>query len=342
VAPSEESIDNVIDKADKDKADKDKASRADIAIIGGGPAGLAAALYAARAGRRTVLFERAVPGGQIALTHVVENYPGCFHVAGPEHAVDGFELAQTMQQQAEQYGAEVRFDRVDRVEQVEAGFRLVLEDAEVVAHSLIVTAGAEHRRLGVPGEERLLGRGVSYCATCDATLYRNQEVAVVGGGDSALDEALFVARFAAKLHIIHRRDAFRAGDLLQKRIAASPTIDVIWNTVVEAIEGDEGVEALRLRNVVTGEASVLAVRAVFIFIGQTPSAASVAGLAPVDAEGRIRVDLWMRTPVPGLYAAGDVRADSARQAISAAGDGATAAIAADRYLGERYPELATR
>jgi thioredoxin reductase (NADPH) len=302
----------------------------DIGIIGGGPAGLTAALYAARAGRSTVVFERSVTGGQIALTHLVENYPGF------ADGVNGFDLAQSMQQQAQKYGAEFRFEPVQRIVPLEAGFRVAAEGGEVIARALIVTAGAEYRRLDVPGEERLTGRGVSYCATCDAAFSRGMEVAVVGGGDAALDEGLFVARYASRVHIIHRRDTLRAGQVLQDRAMANPKIDFTWNTVVEAIEGDTQVQALKLRNVVTGEATRLTVPAVFIFIGHTPSTGLLAGIAPLDKGGHVQVDLMMRTSVPGLFAAGDVRIASARQAVSAAGDGATAAIAADQFLTERY------
>lgn len=302
----------------------------DIAIVGGGPAGLTAALYAARAMRRTVVLEKAITGGQIALTHLVENFPGF-----PE-GVNGYDLAQAIQRQAERYGAAFRYEAAAGVERVEDGFRVRIEDGELVARTLIVTAGADYRRLGVPGEERLTGRGVSYCATCDAAFFRNVEVAVVGGGDAALDEGLFVTRYASKVHVIHRRDTLRAGRVLQERALAEPKLDFTWNTVVESIAGDEEVEYLSLRNVVTGERSRLDVRAVFVFIGHTPNSGLLGGLVPVDEGGHVEVDLLMRTAVPGLFAAGDVRSASVRQAISAAGDGATAAIAAEHYLSDRF------
>jgi thioredoxin reductase (NADPH) len=304
--------------------------RYDIVIIGGGPAGLTAALYAARAMRRTLVLERAVTGGQIALTHLVENYPG--FVEG----VNGYDLAQSMQGQAERYGAEFRFDAIEGIEQTEGGFRLQAESGEIFSRSVIVTAGADYNRLGVPGEERLTGRGVSYCATCDAAFFRDAEVAVVGGGDAALDEGLFITRFASKVHLIHRRDILRASKVLQERALANSKFRFIWDTVVESIEGELGVEYLNLRNVKTQEGSRLDVAAVFVFIGQTPSSGFLRGLAPADAAGHLQVDLLMRTRVPGLFAAGDVRIDSARQAVSAAGDGATAAISAEHFLAERY------
>ena len=307
-------------------------NRYDIVIIGGGPAGLTAALYAARAMRRTLVLERAVTGGQIALTHLVENYPG--FVEG----VNGYDLAQSMQRQAERYGAEFRFDAIKSIEQTEGGFRLQAESGEIFSRSVIVTAGADYNRLGVPGEERLTGRGVSYCATCDAAFFRDVEVAVVGGGDAALDEGLFITRFASKVHLIHRRDMLRASRVLQARAFANSKMRFVWDTVVESVAGELGVEYLNLRNIKTQERSRLDVAAVFVFIGQTPSSDFLRGLAPADAAGHLQVDLLMRTPVPGLFAAGDVRVDSARQAVSAAGDGATAAISAEHFLTDRYGE----
>jgi thioredoxin reductase (NADPH) len=302
----------------------------DIVIAGGGPAGLTAALYAARARRRTLVLEKGVTGGQIALTSLVENFPG--FVDG----TSGFALAEAIQQQAQRYGAEFRYEAVDAVERHADGFRLLVDGGELGTKALIVTTGAEYRRLGVPGEERLTGRGVSYCATCDAAFFRGVDVAVVGGGDAAVDEALFITRFAARVFLIHRRAELRASRILQQRAFANPQITPLWNTVVEEILGVEPMEALALRNVVTGERSRLNVAAVFIFIGQTPATAFLRGLAPTDAGGHLIVDLMMHTPVEGVFAAGDVRTQSSRQAISAAGDGATAAIAAEQYLSERF------
>lgn len=299
----------------------------DVIVIGGGPAGLSAALYAARARRRTLLIEKAGAGGQIALTSLVENYPGA-----PD--IDGYTLSERMREQAEKSGAEVRYAEVRAIRRDDGGFVVESDEGDLHGRAIIYAAGAQYNRLGVPGEERLIGKGVSYCATCDAAFFRGQEVAVVGGGDAALDEALFVTRYAAKVYLIHRRDAFRAQRVLQERVFAEEKIQIIWDTVVEAIEGEESVERLQLRNVRTGQQSELPVAAIFIFIGQTPNTALVRDLVPLDAGGHIIVDLMMRTSLPGLFAAGDVRAESARQAISAAGDGATAAIAADRYLSE--------
>jgi thioredoxin reductase (NADPH) len=305
----------------------------EIAIIGGGPAGLAAGLYAARATRRTVCFERKVTGGQIALTSRVENYPGF------AEGVNGYDLAQQMQEQAERYGLEMRYEAVTALRREGERYRVSAEDGDVVANAVILTAGADYIRLGVPGEERLTGRGVSYCATCDAAFFRDQTVAVVGGGDAALDEGIFITRYAAKVYLIHRRDTLRAGRLLQERAFANPKFEFVWDTVVESIEGDAEVSGVRVRNLHSGESTNLAVAAVFIFIGQHPNSELLHGLVPLDGGGHVLVDYWMRTPAAGLFAAGDIRAESARQVISSAGDGATAAIAADRYLQEYFPRL---
>ena len=308
----------------------DGVERVDVVIIGAGAAGLTAAIYSARARRRTVVFERELVGGQIATTELVENYPGF-----PE-GVGGLELSQRFQQQAERFGAELRYEEVERLERLPDGsFALRTSSREYRAEAVIVTAGAAHNRLGVPGEEELLGRGVSYCATCDGAFFRDQDVAVVGGGDSALDEGLFLTRFARSVTIIHRRDKLRASAVLQERAFANPKIRFLFDTVVTAIEGGETVERVRLRNVKSGEESSLPVSGVFVFIGQTPNSHLLKGLVELDEGGHAKVDLEMATEVPGLFVAGDVRWKAARQLVSAAGDGATAAIAAERYLQER-------
>ena len=303
----------------------------EIVIVGGGPAGLAAGLYAARAMRRTLLIERKVTGGQIALTSTVENYPG--FVEG----INGFDLGQAMLRQAENHGMQTEYTDVSAAVREDGRFRLQTTDGEIVARALIAAAGADYDRLGVPGEERLTGHGVSYCATCDAAFFRDEEVAVVGGGDAAMDEGLFITRYARKVHVIHRRDTLRASRIMQERAFAHPKIDFTWNTVVERIEGDDAVQSLQLRNVLTGATSTMDVGAVFIFIGQHPNTGWLSGLVALDAGGHVPVNLWMETAVPGLFAAGDARADSARQVASAVGDGATAAIRADHYLSTVFP-----
>jgi len=297
----------------------------DVVIIGAGPAGLSAALYAARARRRTIVIERAVSGGQIALTAEIENYPGIDHISGPD-------LSQAIQRQAEKYGAEIEYGDVAAIDQDGQWHIVRTGEGSYRARAVIIAGGADHNQLGVPGEERLTGRGVSYCATCDAAFFRDQEVAVVGGGDAAIDEAVFTARYASKVHVIHRRDTLRASAILQERARAESKIGFIWNTVVEEVLGDETVTGVRLRNIETGAMSELAVAGVFVFIGLSPNTAYLRDILALDAGGHIPVNEWMETGIPGLYAAGDVRANSARQAVTAAGDGVTAAIRADHYI----------
>lgn len=301
----------------------------DVAIIGAGGAGLTAALYTARARRSTVVFEHAVTGGQIATTALVENFPGF-----PD-GVDGFELGQSLLVQAEKFGARVVYEGIDRLEQTEdRRFLLVSASDEYLAKAVIVTTGAEYNRLGVPGEEEYTGHGVSWCATCDGAFFAGREVVVVGGGDAALDEGLFLTRYASKVHLVHRRDALRASKILQERAFADPKFTFTWNTVVTAIEGDgKEVTGACLRDVATGEERVLPAAAVFIFAGQTPSNHLLKGLAELDGGGHAIVDLRMQTSVPGLFAAGDIRTGAARQLIAACGDGSTAAIAVEHYLG---------
>jgi thioredoxin reductase (NADPH) len=304
----------------------------DIIVIGGGPAGLAASLYAARGRRRTLLMEKGVVGGQISLTDRVENYPGF-----PE-GVNGFDLAQGMLQQAENNGLETTYVEVTGLERQDNLWHVKTATDDYAAKAVIITSGADYNRLGVPGEERLTGRGVSYCATCDAAFFKDQEVAVVGGGDAAMDEGMFTSRYASKLYMIHRRDQLRASRILQERAFANPKMNFIWNTVVEEIKGEGQVSTLQLKNVMSGEESELDVAAVFIFIGQHPNTDFLSGLLPMDEGGHILVNEWMETEQSGLYAAGDVRAKSARQVVSAAGDGATAAIAADHYISNNFPD----
>lgn len=301
----------------------------DVAIIGAGGAGLTAAIYTARARRSTVVFEQAVTGGQIATTDRVENYPGF-----PE-GITGIDLALAFQGQAERFGAELVREAVSAIRHRDDGtFELEAGDGTYRARTVIATAGAEYNRLDVPGEAEYTGRGVSYCATCDGAFFKGQEVAVVGGGNSALDEGLFLTRHARKVHIIHRRDELRADRILQERAFASPSIDFTWDTVVDAIKGNGQVERLLLRNVKTNETWDMPVGAVFIFIGQTPNSHLLKGLVDMDEGGHALVDLDMRTSLPGLFVAGDLRTRAARQLVSAAGDGATAAIAAEKYLAE--------
>ena len=301
----------------------------DIAIIGAGPAGLAAGLYAARARRRTLLLERKVTGGQIALTSTIENYPGF-------EEVDGFELGQQMQRQAEKYGMETAFTEVTGISQRDRLHAIETKDGAYTAKAVIYTSGADYNKLGVPGEAELTGKGVSYCATCDAAFFKDQVCAVVGGGDAAMDEGLFVTRYASKVYVIHRRDELRASKILQERAFANEKMEFVWDTVVTKIEGTDAVERLQMRNVKTDEATTLDVSGVFIFIGLTPNTNLLSGTVKMDGGGHVYVNEWMETEVPGLFVAGDVRVNSARQVVTAAGDGATAAIRADHYITDNF------
>ena len=305
----------------------------DIVIIGGGPAGLAAGLYAARGRHKTLLLEKGVIGGQIALTELVENYPGV-------PTVNGFDLAQTMLKQSESYGMETDYSSVSALERGGEKWRVKTDAGDMIAKAVIVTSGAEYNRIGVEGEERLTGKGVSYCATCDAAFFKGQDVAVVGGGDAAMDEGMFTSRYADNVTVIHRRDELRASAILQERAFANPKMDFKWNTVVEEVLGDGQVRAVKLRDVVTGAESELPVGAVFIFIGQHPNTDFLRGLVKMDPGNHAIVDEWMRTDQPGLFAAGDVRQNSARQVASSVGDGVTAAIAADHYITDKFSHAA--
>lgn len=299
----------------------------DIAIVGGGGAGLTAAIYAARGRRKTVVFEHKVTGGQISTTDVVENFPGF-----PE-GINGFDLAQLFEQQAVKFGAEMKYEGVTSlVVEPDGRFRLAASSGEYLARAVIVTAGAEYNKLGVPGEEELTGKGVSYCATCDGAFFSGKDVIVVGGGDAALDEGLFVTRYASSVTVVHRRDQLRASAVLQERAFANPKMSFTWDTVVEAIDGTGEVETVVLRNLKTGEVTRRPAAAVFIFVGQTPASQLLKGIVDLDKGGHAVVDLEMKTVMPGLFVAGDLRTKAARQLISAAGDGATAAISAEHYL----------
>lgn len=307
----------------------------DVAIIGGGPAGLSAGLYAARALRSTVLFEGGVLGGQISTSDRVENYP-----AFPD-GVGGFDLAMAMHQQSERFGMETVYARVTSLKvRDDHRFDLVTDGGgDFIAKTVIVTAGADPNKLGVPGEIELTGKGVSYCATCDAAFFKGDEVAVVGGGDAAVEEGVFTTRYASKVTLIHRRDELRASAVLQERARNTPNMEFLWDTVIEKINGDaegKAVESVTVRNVKTGQVRDIPLKAVFIFIGQTPNTNLVEGLVPLDGGGHACVNAWMETPTPGLFVAGDVRSEAARQVVSSAGDGATAAIRADHYIANHF------
>ncbi len=304
----------------------------DIVIIGGGPAGLTAGMYAARADMRTLAIEGASNLSQITATDVIENYPG---IPG---GANGFELIERFKTQAVGFGLETVSGDVTAVTRTRFGDRdgweIVAGEQRYGALAVILATGAAWRRLGVPGEERFIGRGVSFCATCDAPLFRNREVAVVGGGDTAIQEAIYLTRFAKKVTVIHRRDRLRATAILQKRALANEKIVFAWNAVVDAIEGLDLIQEVRLRDVKTGEKRILPVSGVFIFVGLTPNTTPFRELVSLEGSGYVTVDANMQTSVPGIFACGDCTAKRLRQVVTACGDGATAAFSAQLYVEE--------
>lgn len=299
----------------------------DLIIIGSGPAGLSAGLYAARARVDHLLLEKGAAGGQVLLTDWIDNYPGF------AEGLSGFDLAEKMEAHARRFGLNSRIATVVSMELQQSPKRLTLEDGETITgNAVILCTGARPQLLDIPGEKELTGRGVSYCATCDAPFYRNMHVAVVGGGNTAVQEADHLTKFASKVTLIHRRDSLRATTIVQEKAFANDKLDFIWNTQVTAIEGNQGVEQIRLKNS-SGEETVLAVDGIFILIGVIPNNealplpalnASASGFIPTDAE--------MRTIIPGVMAAGDIRDKAVRQIINAAGEGVTAELAAEQYL----------
>lgn len=297
----------------------------EVVIIGGGPAGLTAGLYTSRAGLKSLIIERGMFGGQIVNASLVENYPGF-----PE-GISGADLGSLMHQQATKYGLETVTAEVTGVK-LGKPCKIVTTESSFEANAIIIAAGSEYHKLGVPGEETLLGHGVSYCATCDGFFFRGREVAVVGGGDAAITDALELAQHASKVYVIHRRDQLRAGQVLQKRALAEPKIEFIWDTVVDEIEGEKLVKSLRLRNVKNKQLSTLEVAGVFVAVGLKPNSQPFADVVKLSEKGHIVTDELMATSAKGIFAAGDIRGNSARQIASAVGDGATAALSAFSYL----------
>jgi len=302
----------------------------DVVIIGGGPAGLTAGLYTSRARLDTLLLEREMVGGQIANVDWIENYPGF-----PD-GIGGFELGQMMQQQAEKFGLEIVTAEANGFELKEDNQKVVKTgEGEFGAKAVIFAGAAKRRKLGVPGEEEFSGRGVSVCATCDAPFFKERPVAVAGGGDAAITEALHLAKFASKVTVIHRRDQLRATAILQERAQAEPKIDYLWNSTVDEIEGDVFVTGLKINQVKTGEKSALEVAGIFVTIGFEPDTGYLKSVLELNPAGHIVTNSEMETNVPGVFAAGDIVAKFARQVVTATGDGATAAISAQRYLTEQ-------
>jgi thioredoxin reductase (NADPH) len=297
-----------------------------VIIIGGGPAGLTAGLYCARSRFDTLLIERGVIGGQITNAERVENYPGF------PRGISGIDLGQLIHEQATSYGLETLLAEVIKAVPNQRHNLVSTSEGDFVSESIIIASGSQFRKLGVPGEDKFVGKGVSYCATCDGPLFKGKTVAVIGGGDAAVTEAIYLSKFASSVKVIHRRSRLRASKILQERAMAEPEIEFIWDTVITQIEGDGVVKQLMLKSTKNAKISILELAGVFVAIGSEPNSAQWRGLLPLDEEGYIITNELMETEIPGIFAAGDVRHSSAKQAITAAGDGATAAMSAARFL----------
>jgi thioredoxin reductase (NADPH) len=298
----------------------------DVVIIGAGPAGLAAAVYTGRGRLATVVLEKAIPGGQILLTDWVENYPGFPDGIAP------FDLMENFRKQAERFGALIETDEARALRREEKGWVVTGQSKEYRAKAVIIASGAEYRKLGIPNETQLTGRGISYCATCDGPFFRDAVVAVVGGGDNALTEAVMLTKFCRKLYLIHRRGQFRAIKILQERVLANPKIEVLWNCVVEAAEGDKKLERAIIRNVKEDRIFPLPLDGLFISIGMSPHTEFVRGVVVLNEWGEIKVDSRMATSQPGIYAAGDVADACPKQVATAVGAGVNAALSVNEYL----------
>lgn len=298
----------------------------DLVIIGGGPAGLTAGLYASRARLNVLMVERLAPGGQVLNTDWVENYPGF-----PE-GISGFELVDRMRAQAEKFGLQIENEEALHLDLLGAKKRIKTNKGLHEARTVILACGATWKKLGIEGEALLAGKGVSYCATCDGPFYRDQDVAVIGGGDTAAEEAIFLTRFARKIYLVHRRDQLRATKVLQERAIAQEKIEFIWDTIPLRILGQDGVEGIEFQNVKTKEIFRKAVQGVFIFIGTIPNTQLFKGKVTLDKEGFVITDDTTRTSVPGVFAAGDIRSKPWRQISTAVGEGATASFLAEKYI----------
>lgn len=304
----------------------------DVVIVGGGPTGLAAAVYTGRALLKTLVLEKQVPGGQIALTAAIDNYPGF------ADGISGYDFAQNFLRHAERFGAEVRIGTgaTKIVPEADGSFTVELsDDTRVSAKAVILAMGRHPRMLEVPGEQRLIGYGVSYCATCDGAFFRDVPVAVVGGGNSAVEEGHFLTRYASEIHSIHRRDHFTAQKILIEQYMHAPKVKPVWHSVVEEIYGEKEVEAVRVRNLQTDETTEIPVKAVFIFIGWIPNSDLVKDLVETDESGRVAVNELMETRVPGLFAAGDLCVRPIYQLANVVADGVQAAVSVEKYLETR-------
>lgn len=298
----------------------------ELVIIGGGPAGLTAGLYAARGGLNVILIEKIVPGGQIIITDWIENYPGF-----PE-GLSGPDLVQKMTEQVKRFDLSIENNEVVSVDFSEPVKKLTLNDRTLTSHAIIIATGASPKKLGVPGEETFFGKGISSCATCDGPFFKDSIVAAVGGGDTGVQESLFLTKFAKKVYLIHRRDKLRAAAILQKRALANEKIEIIWHSVLTDIGGLTHVENITVKNIKTGEKTQFSVDGCFIWVGTIPNAQFLGDSLKFDEYGFIVADLNMETSVPGVFAAGDVRNTPLRQVVTAVGDGAIAAISAENYI----------
>ena len=298
----------------------------DVIIIGGGPAGMTAAIYAARARLDTLMIEKLFPGGQLMISDYIENYPGfATGVTGPE-------LSAQMREQAEKFGMETLLGEVESVDLAGPEKVIRTSEGEVRGRTVIIAAGATPRRLNVPGESELLGRGVSYCATCDGAFFKDKDLMVVGGGDTAVEDSVFLTKYARKVTIAHRRDAFRAAKIIQERALANPKIEVLWNTVVVRIEGNHAVQNVTLKNVLDNSVTEMPMDGIFVLIGAEPDLRFLGGAVETDEAGYVIADENMNTSVPGVYVAGDIRKKSLRQIVTACADGAVAAMSAEKYI----------
>jgi thioredoxin reductase (NADPH) len=303
----------------------------DVIIIGGGPAGLTAGIYASRSRLKTLLIERFMPGGQVALTDFIENYPGF-----PD-GINGIDLMQKMEAQSERFGLQVENGDVAQIRLASDNWKFVSTgDVEYQTKTVIIATGAEPKKLGIPGENEFRGKGISYCATCDGPFFKEKDIAVIGGGDSALEEGLYLTRFAKSVRIIHRRDRLRATKLIQERAFVEPKIKFILDSIPTEIIGSSALEAIRIKNVKSNESMLIPISGLFIYVGLIPKTDMVKNLITLDNFGYIIADMNMTTSVPGIYAAGDVRKTSLRQIATAVGDGALAAYSAEKYIEEYF------
>lgn len=297
-----------------------------VAIIGSGPAGLSAALYTARADLKPILFSGMLLHGQVSQTHLIENYPGF-----PD-GISGMDLGQLFQKQAERFGAVVEFNQVEKVNLDVNPFKISTYSQDYFADAVIISTGADPKKLNIPGEKEFTGRGVSYCATCDGWFYKDKDVVLVGGGDSALEEGLFLTRFVKSVSIIHRRDKLRAGSILENRAKSNLKIQFIWNSIVTEIKGEESVSSVTIKNVISEEETSKNTEGIFIFIGHRPNSMMFKGQLEIDDLGYIKIDQKMQTSIPGVFAAGEIADPIYRQVVTSAGMGAAAGMQAIHYL----------